>query len=448
MLDQLYRKWLIPGFETGWKRRKTFHYWSALEQSQWLAPDELQAYQVGNLRNLLAYCEQNSPYYQQQWKARKLRAQDISTVEDLQRLPIMTRATMRDQAALICPSNFVHDAVFKSTGGSSGMPLRFSIDADSNDRRVAASFRGYGWAGAAPGTKQCHLWGVPLGKRTLFSRCKEHLYSRLLYRREILNTFDYTTQSAEYFVSRINRHRPRNLVAYTSPLAMLARDIEDRGLRVHQPESIIVGAEKLHPFQRRQIERTFGAPVFETYGSREFTLIGAECEFHTGLHITSELLIVEVVDGQGQPVADGEEGDVLVTDLFNRATPFVRYKLGDRAIAGFDYCRCGRGLPVLRSVAGRELDILQMADGRHLPGEFFPHLLKDVPAIREFRVVQQRCNTVNLELVVNGQWNEGVEATLRSTITRQLGPATDLQIVLRDQLQLTPSGKRQVVVRC
>src|SRR5207249_9066595 len=100
---------------------------------------------------------------------------------------------------------------------------------------------------------------------------------------------------------------PDVIVAYTNPLYALARSLEDQGLKAISPRSIIVGAEKLHPFQRALIERVFGAPVFETYGSREFMLIGAECDRHEGLHLTTENLLVEVLDDDGRPTPEGAE---------------------------------------------------------------------------------------------------------------------------------------------
>src|SRR5262249_25984262 len=151
----------------------------------------------------------------------------------------------------------------------------------------------------------------------------------------------------------------------------------ERGLAAWSPRSIVVGAEKLHPFQRELIERVFRAPVFETYGAREFMLIGAECDRHDGLHLTTENLLVEVLDDEGRPAPAGAEGNAVVTDLTNAGMPFLRYVNGDRAVAGFGACPCGRGLPLLRKVVGRRLDVLHTPDGRRAPGELFPHLLKD-----------------------------------------------------------------------
>ncbi len=125
--------------------------------------------------------------------------------------------------------------------------------------------------------------------------------------------------------------RPQTMIAYTNPIYEFARFIEAEGLPVPSLHSIVVGAEKLHAFQRQKIEEVFGVRVFETYGSREFMLIGAECEEHAGLHLSMDNLLVEVVDDEGSPTPTGEIGNVVVTDLFNYAMPFIRYVTGDLA---------------------------------------------------------------------------------------------------------------------
>src|SRR5690606_23295586 len=142
--------------------------------------------------------------------------------------------------------------------------------------RMAAWHRGYAWAGAEPGTKQFYFWGVPLGAQPWRARVKNHLY-HWLYRHHIVNVFDFSEANVPRILDQFNRHRPDVLVSYTNPLYLFARSLETRGLKPFAPRSIVVGAEKLAPFQRDLIERVFRAPVFETYGSREFMLIGGEC---------------------------------------------------------------------------------------------------------------------------------------------------------------------------
>ena len=446
MIDQAYRRLIIPGFESALKRRKTFRFWRELEESQWWSREQLEVLQLRRLRKLIEHCFKHSPYYNDLWTSQGLSLRDLQSLSDIRKWPVTSREVMRDHADKIGSTTAGTKVVAKSTGGSSGSPLRFVIDREANDRRTGAAYRGYAWADAVPGTKQTHLWGVALGNTSRLRRWKDHLYSRCLYRRQMLNSFDLSDDSIPKYLQRIHRFQPDVIVAYTNPLHLFARTIEQRGLRTYRPKTLIVGAEKLHDFQRELLERVFSAPVFETYGSREFTLIGAECEQHVGLHLTMENLLVEVVDDDGCPTQSGEEGNVVITDFFNFAMPFVRYALGDRAIAGFEPCPCGRGLPLLKKVVGRQLDMLVTADGRHLAGEFFPHLMKEYAAVRQFQVIQSHRDLIELKLVVDSDWAQSSRESLHRKVKNSVGDSTRLLINEVDHIPLTQMGKLRVVI--
>ena len=151
MINLAYRRAIIPGFETLLKRRKTYSFWKELEQSQWWSREELEQWQLERLKELLGYCDRNSTYYHDAWSALGLSLRSLTSLADFCQWPITSRETMRDRVADIRVNDPNLKVVSKSTGGSSGTPLCFVIDGDANDRRVAASHRGYDWAGAAPG---------------------------------------------------------------------------------------------------------------------------------------------------------------------------------------------------------------------------------------------------------------------------------------------------------
>lgn len=445
MLSSLHRSVILPAYERLWKRRSTMRYLSDLEASQWRSPQEVAALQFDLLVRLVSHAYESSPYYRSEWTRRGLHPRHLRSPTDFTRWPLLDRETIREHREALRSRAVSGPLIAKATGGSSGVPLQFDLDGPSHERRTAAAYRGYGWAGAGPGTRQLYLWGVPLGERSWRARCKDTLYNRL-HRRRVVSCFDGDADLASRFADALDECRPDAIVAYVNPLYETARALDERGRRPrHVPGSIVVGAEKLHPFQRELIERVYRAPVFETYGSREFMLIGAECERHCGLHLTSEHLFVEILDDDGTPTPRGLEGNVVVTDLHNLGMPFVRYLTGDRAMAGFDRCACGRGLPLLSCVTGRRLDMLVASDGRVIPGEYFPHLVKDFPAVRRFQVIQESADLVRFRLAAE-RMDSGDRERLERLVRDALGAAMRIEFEEVESIELTAAGKLQVVI--
>ena len=448
MRDWIQRKLVLPAFETLWHQRDNFKYFAELEKTQWLPRARLENLQLEALHKLLTHAYENCPYYRDAWSRLGLAPSDLRSLVDLHRWPVIDRDTITAHRMEMRAVRPKMELISKATGGSSGVPLRFDYDANSEQRRYAAYYRGYSWAGADPGNRQLWLWGVPLGAQSRWKRFKERAY-QAIYRRRVLNCFELSEDRVPGFLRRLNRYRPDVIVAYTGALYTFARQLEQRGLVPHAPRSIVVGAEKLHGFQRDLIQRVFRAPVFETYGSREFMLIGAECDRHEGLHLTAEHLTVEVVDDDGLPAAPGEEGDVVITDLYNYGMPFVRYRNGDRAIAGFALCSCGRGLPLLRKVVGRQIDVIGTPDGRSVPGEFFPHLMKDFGAVRRFVVVQEAPDRLEIRVVPSSGWAAADRETILSRTRQAVGPSMRVELNEVDDIPLTAAGKQRVVInRC
>jgi phenylacetate-CoA ligase len=168
--------------------------------------------------------------------------------------------------------------------------------------------------------------------------------------------------------------------------------------------------------------------------------IAGECEQRRGLHINAENLVVET---QGD---DGEPSEILVTDLHNYGMPFVRYGTGDMGTIRAASCRCGRGLPMLESIEGRLLDSIRTSDGRTVPGEFFPHLLKEVPEFAQYRVEQRSLDHVVISAVLTQPLSEQSRALLRHEIGKVLGTSTRWEVQSVSEIPKLRSGKRRVTV--
>jgi phenylacetate-CoA ligase len=445
MYGTLYRHVLLPLFDGPIKGRRTLEYWRTAEESQWWPRERLEAFQAQALRNLLRHAANTCPYYQQTWNELGLDAARVESLADFRSWPLLTREVVRAER-LRLRTRLPIKLLTKSTGGSSGQPLQFDLCHDSNDRRTAMMYRGYGWAGGQPGTKQVHIWGTPVGNLPRWKRWKGALH-HWLERHLVLSCFEFTPERMEAHRRALERYRPDVIVAYTNPLYEFARFLKERGCRPSVGRSVIVGAEKLYDFQRDLIEEVFQVPVFETYGSREVMLIGAECELHCGLHVSMENLLVEVVDDDGRPTPPGEEGNVVVTDLFNYGMPFIRYVNGDRAVVRSESCPCGRGLTLLQKVTGRRLDVLDTPSGRKIPGEFFPHLIKEFPAVRRFQVVQEQAEAITVKLVTDGGFTLADRQLLRDEIRRATGGDVEVDLQFVSDIPLTRAGKHNVVVR-
>ena len=436
-----FRRFLLPAYESGIRRRQTFRYFREYERNQWLSADELQALQWQKLQRLVQHCWEQVPYYRKLWQAAGIAGpEDVRSLDAYARLPVLTKADIRANFDDLHAASYRDRMIYKATGGSTGEPLRLGYTRESYERRTAVMWRGYAWAGARVGRRSLFLWGGQVGNPSPSFLLRERLYHRVFARR-MLNCFAMTEANLHEYADAIDAYKPEIIVAYTGPLVRLAEWLIVENRRVHVPASLITGAESLHAFQREIIERAFRAPVFNTYGCREFMLIASECEFRDRLHVNSDHLHVELVNAE-----PGSVGEVAITDLSNYGMPFIRYLNGDLAAAGSGQCACGRGLPSLRSVEGRKLDAIHTPSGGIVPGEFFPHMLKDVAGLLKYQVVQRSLDTLDITLVQDGHLDPGGLDYIRRETARVLGADVDIRLHFADAIESSGSGKFRVTI--
>ena len=432
---------LYPAYESGLRGRKTLAYMREYEKQQWLSTDEIAALQWTKLKRLIEHCAAEVPYYQRRWREIGVTPGDIRNLDDYAQLPLLTKQDIRDhQDALKAPA-FRDGLLYKTTGGSTGEPLRFGYTRESNERRNAVMWRGYAWAGSRMGRRTLYLWGLPNSAPSRWKGFKER-YFHALFGRRILNSFHMTETNLSTYADEIERYRPEIIVGYVGPLVELARWMLATGRRVPAPVSIITGAEALRDVQRQQLEQAFGCPAFNTYGCREFMLIASECERRDGLHLTADHLLTELVGTTDvNPV-----GEVVVTDLHNYGMPFLRYVNGDLAVRRNLPCPCGRGLPMLERVEGRKLDTIRTPAGKLLPGELFVMLFLDITGVKRYQFVQRTIDSLDLTLVRDATFDENVLARVRERVEGVIGEGVMLRIAYADDIPVLANGKRRVTV--
>ena len=400
----IFRSVLFPAWETHVRQRPVIDRWLELKRTQWASLDELHAIQAEALGRLVRHAYAHVPFYRARFDAAGLTPADVATPADLARLPLLRRADLSSRGTERESQVDPRPTIRKQTSGTTGEPLLFGFEPDSEHWRRAIRFRGYEWAGYRPGDRALHFWGAPLPTEPPWKTRIKVALDRQLKRDIYIPCAVMSDDRLRDVVRVIERAQPHVIICYAQAGAELARFINRRGLRSWQTIPVICGAERVLPRDRADLQEAFGPAVFDVYGCREVMMIAAECEAHDGMHLSMENLIVELVvteHGVERPAREGESGEVVFTDLHNLGMPFLRYANGDIATRGPERrCACGRTLPRIQSVQGRTSETLQDANGAAVSGLALSYLFHDVSgAVRQFQAVQHKDRSVTISLV-------------------------------------------------
>ena len=446
----VFRSILFPIWETQIRRRPVVERWHELKRTQWLSLDELHATQTTALSRLLDHAYRNVPFYRARFEAVGITPSDIRSPLDLGKLPVLRRADLhgdgRDRESTMPP----HPTVRKQTSGTTGEPLLFGYEQDSEDWRRAVKLRGYEWAGYRPGDRALHFWGAPLPTDPPWRQRTKVALDRYLNRDVYIPCAVMSEHRLRDVVDVINRIKPSVLICYAQAGAELARYINRNGLRSWQTIPVICGAERVLPRDRADLEEAFGLSVFDTYGCREVMMIAAECEAHHGLHVAVENLVLEIVvteNGRQRLAREGESGEVVFTDLHNFAMPFIRYANGDIATAGVSRrCSCGRTLPRIQSIQGRNSETLRDGNGSAVSGLALSFLFHDIAGkVRQFQAVQHKDRSVTIRLVLSEQLPAATIEDVRRNGARLL-TGCDVRVDVVAELPRGAAGKHNLVV--
>jgi phenylacetate-CoA ligase len=440
----LWRGYMAFFHRTHWMiTRDVEDFYESLRRTQWLPAAQMRELQDEKLRRLVRHAYRNVPYYRARMRELRLLPNDIRGVADIHKLPMLTKQNVRDHRYFdILSENHVKDEVLKiTTSGSTGEPFVCYADRRQLEFRWAATLRSQEWTGYRFGDPCVRLWHQTIGMSTS-QAWRERLDAAML-RRKFIAVFELRDAALARTVDEIRAVRPTLIDGYAEALDLIAAY-----LRTHQgagfgAKGVVSSAQMLPPASRALIEESFGCPVFDKYGAREFSGVAYECEAHDGHHVVSEGFVVEVLR-DGQPARPGETGEVVVTDLNNYCLPFIRYRIGDLAVAMDDTpCACGRGLSRIGAIEGRVQSIIQGTDGRFLPGSFFAHYLKDYDhAIRQFQVVQEEQGALRFVIVKAGRYSDDVLAEILATFRQYLGQDMKIAVESTDDIKLVHTGKR------
>lgn len=413
-----------------------------MDDSQWWSARKLEALRLDRLRRLLSLAGSDVPYYRDLFARIGFCPAKITSISDLARLPLLTKAIIRAEGERM-KSEAGRDLSRFNTGGSSGEPLIFFIGKERISHDVAAKWRATRWWGVDIGDPEIVVWGSPI---ELGAQDRLRMLRDRLMRTELLPAFEMSDAKLDGFVERICEQRPSMLFGYPSAISLIAGHARKRGIALDKlgVKVVFVTSERLYAHQREAISQAFGCPVANGYGGRDAGFIAHECPAG-GMHITAEDIIVEIVNAQGEVLPPGSPGEIVVTHLATADFPFVRYRTGDIGTVGIESCACGRGLPLLREIEGRSTDFLVAADGTVMHGLALIYILRDLPGIDAFRIVQESLESVLVQIVPTVDYEPTLESRIDTGIKARLGQAVAVRIERLSEIPRDKSGKYRYV---
>ncbi|MCA9727194.1 MAG: AMP-binding protein [Candidatus Eisenbacteria bacterium] len=449
------------------------------ERHQWEPLSAVRAYQIGRLRAVLSVARDHVPFYRELFARVGFDPSALESDSDLAALPLLTRDVVREhQAAMRADDAHRLGAIVQRTSGTTGRPIEFLADAESQSLEFVYYWRHWSWAGYRLGDRFAEL-----GSQFFLRRSDDAIACwQPGLRRLMLDSTRVSAENARPFADAIRRHRPRFLKGMPSAVHLLAESLRDAGIDDLRFRAVFTNGEPVTASHRASVERVFGCRVLDSYGHMERTVAISQClegEYH--VHPDYGLLqLVESGAPTGRPGTSHEEkashelsdsvraaeatprhavdddggsarlprrARVIGTSLHNRAMPFVRYELGDQVELYSEprTCRCGRSFPVVKRILGRSRDVVVTPDGRHISTLFMLPEMVEGALLTQF--VQESPRELRIRVAPGPGWSESSERQMREYAQRLVGPSmrVDVECVPGEQL-LDESGKLRTVV--
>ena len=373
-----------------------------LRKSQYWDETQIYDYQLKKLKSIIDYSSKNVPYYEELFKKIKINSSDIKSLEDINKIPILSKEILRKESSNLISRSFNSKLVKKGkTGGTTGVPTVVYKDVNNRTFTWASYYRWYEWMGLNYFDPTATFWGA---KTVLSTSLKSKIKSDFAYfiqNNIILNSFSINEEMANSYYKAISKLSPYLIKGYVSSLLDFAKFVEKNKWVFHKLKAISTTTETLLPNNREYLERVFKVPVFDQYGCGEISAISYECSKHNGLHINQEHVICEVLDNENHPILN-QTGRVIATDLDNYVMPFIRYENGDLATLTDEKCSCGVNQPLMKSIEGRSIDTITLINGNKVHGVFFTDILFEIGMLsnefNKFQVIQNRIDSIEFIL--------------------------------------------------
>lgn len=424
--------------------RAYYYLRSAIRRAYW-PRKKLMDFQNKRLREIIRHAYENVPFYHEKFKKVRAHPDDVKTLDDLQKLPIVRKDELRraDPSMLVSIRYDISRLKVSRTSGSTGKPFKFYISDVEDDWRKAIYLRANIRCGQRP------------RDRWVFVTSPRHFGDTTKIQRQ-LGIFAQKCTSIFYKtdvqVRLIREAKPDVLDGYSGALYLIGRYVEREGISDINPKLMFGSADFIDLSGRRFLEKVFSAPYYDQFGCSEVDRSDWECPERIGYHMDVDSVVTQFVDADGEEVSAGEKGEVVYTSLFNYAMPLIRYAVGDVGQPSDDVCPCGRVLPLMKVVEGKKDSFIILSDGRVISPRAFViamRMFKWYHEVDQFRIVQK--SPSRFEFFIKRKVcsvNENVMAKDLAEHFRNTFKMDDVSFDVKfvDEIPLGKSGKLSSVV--
>ena len=412
-----------------------------LREMEQYSLDELRAIQTQKLGELLEWTERNSTLYSDHWRSGNGTGPS-SDYPSLDGLPLVDKPILGSIPGHFPLPEYRGKTFRIQTSGSTGKPTIFFRSVEQESWFWALRLRMWEWAGVRLGAP---YMAINLNRRLAWKKRLQDKFFRCTYL-----SYNTDTQDSARIVRHLESGKIHHINAFSSTLLALARHMQENQIPNPGVEVITATGDNLVPTHRELIESTFGIGVNDYFGAGgEGMHLGSQCRERGGYHLHLENSIIEVIT-EGRPARAGEVGELVVTQLDNRAMPLVRYRLGDLVTTceTDEGCACGRAHPMVKEINGRATDMIKAPNGATLlPQFFFIGAFKMLENVSRYQVVQEQLERATIKLVAEpGCDRKRCEASLLEEMNRATSGSLAIDFAWVDEIPLSGIGKPRAVV--
>jgi phenylacetate-CoA ligase len=398
---------------------------------------DIEKIQFKRFKKLLRYAYDHVPFYQKLLQERNIHPYNIRNEHELEKLPLTSKNLLNSLSIdeLISRKIELERCRSSATSGSTGIPLTIYF------RKKDFTRMNLNWARAFlnGGMKLWHKSVSFKGQKTV--REKAYWYERLgIWRGREVSTW----RPPEEWLRAIMQWKPQVMLGYVMTLRILAETVEMQQVQAFPPRIIFHTSAILDETSRRYFESVFRAEVIDVYGSFESGCMAWECKPCKGYHICSDMVKVEILK-EGQPVAPGERGEVVITNLHSYAMPFIRYRLGDMATLSSRTPECGCSFPLLERIDGRIDDFVVLPNGKRISPHPIYHCIDPVPGIKRWKVVQESSGCLAVEIEPKHSFDETSRMEVQRNLKTLLEGQVAVEIKVVDSIDVEPLQKFHAV---